>query len=185
LDCAFVRPEPSRGYFEWRPSEGGRQADKKRITLGEVSDFTPEAACKVADKLRSSVTTGRDPQGDKAAQRKALTVAELAEVFHQDHVGVKRKASTNAHYEDVLHRLVVPRIGRMKAGDVTRADVARPRLGNKGTPFQANRILAFVGSMYRFGSKHGLVPDDMNPPRGSVHDRQNWRGGAHAGSNPP
>lgn len=171
-----VYPSGAKSWiFEYRPGEGGRQVAKKRITIGKASDFTPEQARKVADKLRSSVKTGQDPQGDKTAQRKALTVAELADAFLRDHVGAKRKASTKAHYEDVLNRLVVPRIGKMKAKDVTRADLARLHLGNKSTPFQANRILAIVGSMYGFGGKHGLVPEDLNPARGIERFKEEGR----------
>lgn len=171
-----VFPSGAKSWiFEYRPGEGGRQVAKKRITIGKVSDFTPEAARKVADKLRSSVKTGHDPQGDKAAQRKASTVAELVDAFLRDHVSAKRKATTKAHYEDVLNRLVVPKIGKMKAKDVTRADVARLHLANKGTPFQANRILAIVGSMYGFGGKHGLVPEDMNPARGIERYKEEGR----------
>ncbi|HEY8594662.1 MAG TPA: site-specific integrase [Devosiaceae bacterium] len=171
-----VYPSGAKSWiFEYRPGEGGRQVAKKRITIGKASDFTPEQARKVADKLRASVKTGQDPQGDKTAQRKALTVAELADAFLRDHVGAKRKASTKAHYADVLNRLVVPKIGKMKAKDVTRADLARLHLGNKSTPFQANRILAIVGSMYGFGGKHGLVPEDMNPARGIERFKEEGR----------
>jgi integrase len=146
--------------------KGGRRAAKKRITIGRVTDFTADGARKAADSLRSAVKTGSDPQGDKARQREANTVADLAEVFLSEHVGAKRKASTAAHYRDVLERLVVPKLGRHKAKDVTRAEVAKLHLSNSATPFQANRILAVLGSMYTFGARHGLVREGQNPARG-------------------
>ena len=49
---------------------------------------------------------------------------------------------------------------------VSRADLAKLHLKWKSTPYQANRMLAVVGSMYSFGAKHGLVPEGMNPARG-------------------
>ncbi|MEX4006749.1 tyrosine-type recombinase/integrase [Neoaquamicrobium sediminum] len=161
--------------FEYRPGEGGRRVAKKRITIGKVDDFTPEVARKIADGYRAMVRTGHDPQGEKARQRKALTVSELATAFLSDHVDAKRKASTKAHYEDVLNRLVVPKLGQLKAKDVTRADIARLHLASRKTPFQANRILAIVGSMYGFGAKHGLVPDDLNPARGVERYKEEGR----------
>lgn len=171
-----VYPSGAQSWiFEYRPGEGGRRVAKKRVTIGKVSDFTPEAARKLADSYRAMVRTGNDPQGDKARQRKAVTVSELATAFLADHVGAKRKASTKAHYEDVLNRLVVPKIGKLKAKDVTRADVARLHLANRKTPFQANRILAIVGSMYGFGAKHGLVPEDTNPARGVERYKEEGR----------
>lgn len=152
--------------FEYRSGEGGRGAPKRRVTIGRLSDFTPDQARKMADGLRSAVKTGKDPQGDKAKQREALNVAELAEVFLTAHVGVKRRSTTKAHYEDVLRRLVLPKLGNRKAKDVTRAEIARVHLANSATPFQANRIIAIVGSMYSFAGKHGLVPEGVNPSRG-------------------
>jgi integrase len=129
-------------------------------------DFTPEKARKAADGLRSAVKTGREPQGDKARQREAPTVAEVAKIFLTDDVAAKRKSTTKVHYEDVLSRLVLPKLGQRKAKDVTRAEVARLHLAISATPFQANRVLAIVGSMYGFAGRHGLVPEGMNPARG-------------------
>lgn len=171
-----VYPSGAKSWvFEYRPGEGGRGVAKKRITIGRVGDFTPEAARKIADKLRAGVKTGNDPQGDKAKQRQAISVQELAKDFLAEHVSAKRKASTKAHYEDVLNRLVVPVIGKLKAKDVTRADLARLHLANKGTPFQANRILAVVGSMYSFGSKQGFIPEGLNPAQGIERYREDGR----------
>ena len=161
--------------FEYRPGEGGRSAPKRRMTLGKVTDFTPDQARKVADGLRSSVKTGKDPQRDKATQREALTVEQLAAMFLAGHVDSKRRATTKAHYEDVLNRLVLPKLGKRKAKDVTRAEIAKVHLANAATPFQANRILAIVSSMYSYGGRHGLVPEGVNPARGVERYREEPR----------
>lgn len=171
-----VYPSGAKSWiFEYRPGEGGRRVAKKRITIGRVSDFTPEKARKVADSLRSSVKTGHDPQGDKAHQRQAPTLSDISNIFLKEHIEAKRKASTKAHYEDVINRLVLPTLGKHKAKDVTRADIARLHLANKSTPFQANRILAIIGSMYGFAGKYGLVPEGMNPVRGIERYKEEGR----------
>jgi integrase len=161
--------------FEYRPGEGGRSTPKRRMTLGRVTDFTPDQARRVADGLRSAVKTGKDPQRERSTQREALTVEQLATRFLVGHVDSKRRATTKAHYEDVLKRLVLPTLGKRKAKDVTRAEVARVHLGNAATPFQANRILAIVGSMYSYGGRHGLVPESVNPARGVERYREEPR----------
>ena len=91
-----------------------------------------------------------------------------------EHVDTKRRAGTAAHYRDILNRLVVPALGTMKADRVTRAELAKLHLKWKKTPYQANRALAVVGSMYGFGSKHGLAPDGMNPARGIERYSGGW-----------
>ena len=162
-----VYPSGKKSWvFEYRPGEGGRRIAKKRITIGNTSDFTPDKARKLADDLRSRVKTGSDPQGEKGLDRKAVTVEELAAEFLASHVGKKRKPSTAAHYSDIIKRLIVPAVGKTKAKDLKRADLARLHLANSHTPFQANRILAVAGSMFSFGGKHGLVPEGLNPGKG-------------------
>jgi integrase len=151
--------------FEYRAGGGGRQSAKKRITIGSVGDFTTDEARRRADMLRAKTKIGEDPQAEKSETRKAMTVAELSAIFLADHVESKRKLSTHGHYEDILERIVLPAIGTMKAKDVSRADVARIHLAWRRTPFQANRMLAIVGSMYGFAGRRGIVQEGVNPAR--------------------
>ena len=97
---------------------------------------------------------------------KGLTVKELAETFLAEHVDVKRRSSTAALYRDILERIVVPAIGTMKANRIERSDVAKLHLKWKRTPYQANRVVAVVGSMFSFARKRSLVSDSLNPTRG-------------------
>lgn len=162
-----VFPSGAKSWvFEYKSVEGGRGATTQRVTIGKVNEFTPDEARKLADKLRSKAKVGLDPQKEKASHRAALTVNEVAAEFLGKHVGAKRKDSTRANYEDMLNRLVLPEIGAKKARDVTRADLARVHLVHSATPFQANRAIAVVASMYTFAGKHGLVPEGYNPAKG-------------------
>lgn len=171
-----VYPSGEKSWiFEYRPGEGGRRVNKKRITIGKVREFTPDKARKLADNLRSKVMTGYDPQAEKSERREAPMLAEIAEAFLVNHVEVKRKATTLANYTDVLTRMVLPKLGKLKAKDVTRADIARLHLAHRATPFQANRMLAIVGSMFGFAGKHGLIPEDLNPVRGIERYREEGR----------
>ena len=60
----------------------------------------------------------------------------------------------------------MPELGKIKAKDVTRGDMSRLHLTHQKTPFQANRILAIVGSMYSYAGKQGLIPEGYNRARG-------------------
>ena len=53
---------------------------------------------------------------------------------------------------------------RPKADKVTRAQIARLHGKLEATPFQANRVLAVIGSMYAFAGRVGIVADGTNPP---------------------
>jgi integrase len=93
-------------------------------------------------------------------------VAELADRFMAEHVRTKRKAGTAKFYRDVLDRIVKPAVGTTKADKLTRMQVGRLHSSLSDTPFQANRMLAVVGSMYAFAGRAGIVPEGTNPARG-------------------
>lgn len=161
-----VYPSGSKSYvFEYRPGAGGRSADKKRVTIGKVGDLTPDQARKEAGRLRAAVINGQDPQGLKSAERTAPTVADIAKAFLNDHVKEKRSTGTHQHYKDLLDRIVLPEVGKLKAKDLDHADVAKLHRAWKSTPYQANRILACISSMYGYasGASVKLVPKGMNP----------------------
>src|SRR5262249_16427103 len=94
------------------------------------------------------------------------TVAELADRFMSEHVAVKRKVRTTEFYRDILNRIVKPAVGTTKADKLTRLQIAKLHSSWSNTPFQANRVLAVVGSMYAFARDAAIVPEDVNPTRG-------------------
>jgi integrase len=83
-----------------------------------------------------------------------------------DHVRAKRKAGTAEFYRDILDRIAKPAIGTTKADKLTRLQVSRLHSSLADTPFQANRVLAVVGSMYAFAGRIGVVAEGTNPARG-------------------
>ena len=65
-----------------------------------------------------------------------------------DHVRPKRKPATAEFYRDILDRIVKPAIGTTKADKLTRLQVGKLHSSLSDTPFQANRVLAVIGSVY-------------------------------------
>ena len=92
-----------------------------------------------------------------------------------DHVRAKRKAGTAEFYRDILDRIVKAALGTTKADKLTRLQVSRMHSSLAGTPFQANRVLAVVGSMYAFAGRAGIVPEGTNPARGIVKFQESHR----------
>jgi integrase len=83
-----------------------------------------------------------------------------------DHVRAKRKAGTAEFYQDILHRIVKPAVGTTKADKLTRLQIGKLHSSLSETPFQANRVLGVVGSMYAFAGRAGIVAEGTNPARG-------------------
>ena len=161
-----VRPTGAKSFILFYRAGSGRTAPSRKMTLGTLGKLTVEEARKLARQTIGQVANGADPATEKAEDRKTPTVAELAALFLSDHVMAKRKASTASHYRDILNRIVIPAIGTTKADKVSPTAIARLHLQWKTTPYQANRILAIIGSMFTFAAKRRLVPDGFNPAKG-------------------
>lgn len=161
-----VRPTGSKSYVVVYRAGTGRGAPVRRYTIAAVGKITPERARTRAKAILGAVANGYDPANQKTAERGTPTVAELADRFMADHVRPKRKAGTAEFYQDILNRIVRPAVGTAKSDKLTRLQVGRLHSSLADTPFQANRMLAVVGSMYAFAGRVGIVPEGSNPARG-------------------
>src|SRR5262249_44497199 len=159
------RPTGAMSYVVVYGAGWGRGAPVRRYTIAKVGKATPEAARRRARAILGSVTHGHDPAGEKATERGTLTIAGLADRFMSEHVEQKRKPGTVVFYRHLLDKIIKPELGATKADKVTRAQVARLHGKLKTTPFQANRALAVIGSMYAFAGRSGVVAEGMNPAR--------------------
>jgi len=135
-------------------------------TLAAVGKITPERARARAKVILGAVAHGHDPAAQKATERGVPTIAELADRFMIQHVTPKRKAQTAEYYRYILSRIVGPAVGTVKADKLSRSQVGKIHLSLADTPFQANRMVAVVGSMYAFAGRAGIVPEGTNPARG-------------------
>jgi len=120
-----VQPTGAMTYVVKYRAGSGRGAPTKRVTLGRVGTLTPDEARALARKTLGAVAHGKDPAALGAAERRASTLRELAEMFLAEHVEAKRKQTTAAHYRSLLEKVVLPELGSRKAGQVTPSDLAK------------------------------------------------------------
>src|SRR5215218_4062216 len=117
-----VRPSGAKTYILRYRAGSGRTALTRRVTLGSVGKLTPDQERELARKMLATVAHGGDPAADRAKDRIALTLEELAERYLQDEANRKRKPSTAKLYSHYLRFHVVPRLGSRRAHTITRAD---------------------------------------------------------------
>src|SRR5262245_63978991 len=160
-----VQPTGGKSYVvKYRAGSGGG-APTRRVTLGRVGTLTPNEARALARKTLAAVAHGSDPAAVKAAERRASTLRELAGIFLAEHVEAKRKPSTAAHYRSLLEKVVLPELGSRKAEQVTPSDLAKLHAKMRDRPYQANRMLEVVGSLYSFANKRKILALASNPTR--------------------
>jgi integrase len=150
--------------FNYRVRGSGQQ---RRITIGQVGDWTLGAARDEAKRLRRVVDSGGDPRGDFEDLREAPTVAQLCDLFEREHLPRKRPA-TQQSYRGLLDLHIRPYFSKhAKVADVTYADVDRLHrdvTAKRGSPYVANRLVAVLSKMFSLAIKWQMRPD--NPARG-------------------
>ncbi|MET4241833.1 site-specific integrase [Bradyrhizobium barranii] len=152
-------------YFaEFRPVAGG---SKKRLKLGRVGTLKANEAREAARKAIANAALGKDLAQNRSDERASLTVEELVSKYIEEYVAEHKKASTAGLYRMLHKKHVKPRMGSTKAVVLTRVDVQRAHaLMSREARVSANRAIKLVSAAYGWGSRHGHVPEGMNPASG-------------------
>lgn len=148
--------------FQYRP-KGSRSA--RRVTIGQYVPGNALQARTRAKELAGRVALGEDPAADAQETREAQTVAELFPAYLEwARSGLKPR--TLASYEWYATKFPASLAGqRVRA--VSRADVGRLHASLKGTPTNANRVVAtlsaFLTWAIRMGHREGPNPCEAVP----------------------
>jgi integrase len=164
---------------------GGRGGRTRRMSLGLHGKLTPEEARKKAGRLLAAVADGGDPASERGEAKRALSIAELANLYLAEGPAAKpnKRASSWATDRSNIERHIKPILGRKSAKALTQADVARfqadvaggkntadiktkkrGRAIVKGGSGTAARSLAVLGAMLQFACERKLI--SSNPAKG-------------------
>ncbi|MFN8726730.1 MAG: tyrosine-type recombinase/integrase [Rhodospirillales bacterium] len=154
-----VLPSGRKGYIvQYR---AGRRS--RRMSLGPSTVLTCEQARTRAISIIAAARNGDDPAAERDAERKTITVKELAERFDKEHVSVRVKETTAKGYRRLIDRTILPALGRHRVTEVTRADIAKLHHNLRHIPYEANRCLEVMSKMFSLAEMWGLRPDGSNP----------------------
>ncbi len=138
----------------------GRQ---RRYTIGDWPSWTVVAARDEAKRLKREISLGRDPMGDKDAERGAPTVADLCDRYVEQHLPKKRPTSRRDDHA-MIDKIVKPKLGNLKVAAVRHADIDGLHRSLKATPYRANRVISMLSKLMNLAVKWDLRTD--NPVRG-------------------
>ena len=156
-----IRILPSGAHSYFVRYRRGRQ--RRRISLGSHGALTPEQARDRAIQLLARAGAGEDPAASRQSGGHVTTVADLAKRFDEEHIAVRLKPASARSYRDNLRRHVLPAICKLRAADVTRADVAKLHHDLRHSRYQANRSLALMSKMFNLAEVWGVRPTHSNP----------------------
>lgn len=157
-----VHPTGRKVFCVRYVTRGGRD---RRLTVGRYGALTPEEARDLAAKALGRVAAGEDPAESRRAVREAPTVREAFAIYERDHLA-QRRESTRVEVARLFAKHVLPSIGSRKLELVTPDDVQAIHSTLTETPYQANRVLAWVAAFFTFAERRRLIPGGSNPTRG-------------------
>jgi integrase len=137
----------------------------RRSRIGDHPALTPAEARKLARKALGAVEGGADPIEQRRKAREVPTFAKEANEFLRRHVATKLKGRTSGEYARILQSIVLPVLGAKRIVDIKRADVARMHGRLAAQPYQANRALALVSSIWNWAARRDEVAFVDNPAK--------------------
>ena len=134
----------------------------RRITLGHYGVLTVEQARKKAVELSGDISAGKDPAQARQDRIKEPTFKDLADIYLERHAIHKKSCRNDISF---LNRYLNDWKSR-KLSAIARGDVAllHARIGALGHPYQANRMVALVRTMFNLAGDWGLYRGE-NPAR--------------------
>jgi integrase len=129
---------------------------ERRYTIGQMNAWTADSARQEAQALRTLVDRGEDPfvleetRNRQAVEEEARqrTMKDLAGYYLSNHAEVHKRPRSIAEDKAMLNSVILPKLGRIRASNITRRDISDLHVSLKATPYRANRVLALLHKMF-------------------------------------
>ena len=135
----------------------------KRVTVGRHGDVSPDQARKEAARIIARIKAGEAPI--PVVPKTDPTMAELAERYQREHVAMRCRPATVAHYGIMLAKHIVPALGELKVAEVERKHILAFQYELREKPTVANRALEMLVKMFNLAEAWEQRPPGKNPCR--------------------
>lgn len=159
-----VTPKGAKTYiFKHRVGRGAGAVVRKPtigVADGKGADVKAlnEAARAKALEFQALLKAGGDPARARAEQDAAPSVSALCDIYMERHGSTKRSASEDQRRID---KVVKPRLGKLKARELTQLDIEDLHRSYRDRPYEGNRVLALLSKMFNLAEEWGYI--DRNP----------------------
>ena len=139
----------------------------RRVTIGSHGVWSLDAARREAGGIIASLKNGKTPArpGAENGSGKGPTVAEAAEQYMAEHVGVWCKPTTAQQCRHILDKHLLPKLGTLRLGEITPDRVAALHYGLREKPIMGNQVIEMLSRLFNKAEASDYVPPDGNPCR--------------------
>lgn len=156
---------------------------KRRYRIGRHPEFTADAARKDAMALKVDIVDGHDPLAQRQSWKSEPTFEALADAYLKDasrrkrdsslrddrrNLGLKKDKDEPIDDEDeaLRKKRILTVLGGKRLAEIRQSDIAQFHESLRETPYQANRVLALLSSIFNYGIAHKWI--EANPAKGIV-----------------
>jgi integrase len=132
---------------------------KRDYRIGAVSAIKLDDARRLAGRIVYQAHDGKDPQAERKAARSNGTFEEVSRAYFEYASG-KNKSWKQA--EALVKRNLLPRLGKIKAAEVSRSDM-RAAIAAIKAPITANQTLAAGSAIFSWAIKNEVSAVKLNP----------------------
>lgn len=157
-----VRTSGRKTYFVLMRHQGVL----RRFTIGPHGPISPELARNKAKEIIAQIAVGKNPSEAKDSIRQSISVRTLCDRFLAEYVPFHCKPSTAKEYKRSVDLFIVPEMGTMKVISVKRTVISGLHHRLRHIPYQANRTLGVLSTMFALAEAWNLRDADSNPCRG-------------------
>lgn len=148
---------------------------QRRLKIGAYSRRLNTAkAREKAYAVVAAIKEGGDPQLEKQAKRKELTLGQLYPRYREEH-SIHKKAKSTIKDDDHYFKTYIPAgLKRKPLSVITRMDVKRLHRSRRNHAAASNRMLALLSNMFNWAKNEELFKGD-NPCVGVGHHEEKPR----------
>ena len=141
---------------------------QRLIKLADYPTVSLAEARKLATNEMSKIFGGADPAEERRTQRRdLLTVNDLCDIYLEEYAKRRKKTWKEDDYR--IKRVLKPKWGKKKVSSIARSDVSKLHAEyGEISPYEANRVMNLVSTIFRFAIQNGYVPDSAVNPAANI-----------------
>lgn len=154
-----VHPTGRKSFCTWYTWQG----QKRRLTHGVYPRLSLKAArLKHIDTVQN-LAQGIDPIAKRLPDPQQITVAEFVDEYITVYAKPKKR-SWQVDYR-VLHKDLIPRLGKRSVNDVSTRDITLllDRVRGRDAPYAAEQLLQILKRLFGVAVERGVIRPEQNP----------------------